>query len=466
MKSQQFEAMNTKYQNLYRIFFVFSDLFALNIINLGLLFYIDKYSHYYFIYTIFCIFTNMAWMVCSYITAIYVNSQLLNFKRLAVRTLISFTLYNSLLYLFDTVSSYAVDKSFILYDLCGFAVFLLLTRLCYTLMVSYLYKAEEYKKKIAFIGCNKIVMALMDHFKNKPGAMLAGVFADENQSGLFEVPLLGGINDCIGYAKENKITDIYATLSPKAYPILYDIAESAEKSFIRFRFVPDLSEFMDNKCHIDFIEDTAVISLRQQPLENFSAQIRKRVFDVAISSFILLFILSWLIPILAVLVKIDSKGPVFFTQLRSGKNNVPFRIIKLRTLKENPNSDSLQVTRNDLRITKFGHFLRKTNLDELPQFFNVIAGDMSIVGSRPHMLRHTEEYSKIYNDYMLRHFTKPGVTGWAQINGYRGEIKEPDQLKKRVEHDIWYMENWSTWLDFKIVGLTIFRTITGDKNAF
>jgi putative colanic acid biosynthesis UDP-glucose lipid carrier transferase len=459
--------MNTKYQNLYRIFFAFSDLFALNIINLGLLFYIDKYSHNYFIYTIFCIFTNMAWMVCSYMTAMYINNRLMNFKRLGVRTLISFILYSCLLYVFNMLSSYAVDKSFVLYALSGFAVFLLFTRLSYMLMISYLYKTEEYKKKIAFIGCNKIVMALIDHFKANRGAMLiAGIFDDEKQSGLFEVPFLGGINDCISYAKENKITDIYSTLSPKAYPILYNIAESAEKSFIRFRFVPDLSEFMSNKCHIDFIEDTAVISLRQQPLESFSAQIRTRVFDVAISSFILLFILSWLIPILAVLIKIDSKGPVFFTQYRSGKNNVPFRVIKLRTLKENPDADSLQVTRNDLRVTKFGHFLRKTNLDELPQFFNVIAGDMSIVGARPHMLKHTEEYSRIYNDYMLRHFTKPGVTGWAQINGYRGEIREPDQLKKRVEHDIWYMENWSIWLDFKIVYLTVLKTIAGDINAF
>ena len=153
-------------------------------------------------------------------------------------------------------------------------------------------------------------------------------------------------------------------------------------------------------------------------------------------------------------------------QLRSGRDNKAFPCYKFRTLKVNKEADTKQVTLNDTRITRLGKFLRKTNLDELPQFFNVFVGSMSVVGPRPHMLRHTEDFSRILNEYMIRHFVKPGVTGWAQVHGFRGEIKQKDQLRKRIEHDIWYLENWSLWLDLRIIFLTIYVTIKGDKNAY
>ncbi len=458
--------MNRRYQSLYKTFFAFSDLVALNVINLVLVSYLGRYTTNYYIYTIFCIFCNIVWMICSYTTAMYVNTRLMNFKRLTARTLASFIFYNFFLFLFAQLSSASISVTYIFYDALGFSIFLLFSRASYMALMTYLYQTGDYRKKIAFIGCNKYVMTLIDYFRlNRRSTVIAGIFADNNETA-FEVPLLGNISDCIEYARENKITDIYSTLSPKAHPQLYNLAQTAEKSFIRFKFVPDLTDYVDEKCQIDFIEDTAVISLRKEPLDDASGQIKKRIFDIVMSSLILVFILSWLIPVLAILIKIDSKGPVFFTQLRSGKNNEPFRVIKLRTLKQNPDADSLQVTRNDNRITKLGRFLRKSNLDELPQFFNVLMGDMSIVGSRPHMLKHTEEYSRLYDNYMLRHYTKPGITGWAQVNGFRGEIKEPAQLQQRVEHDIWYMENWSIWLDIKIVYLTIIKTVCGDKNAF
>ena len=201
-------------------------------------------------------------------------------------------------------------------------------------------------------------------------------------------------------------------------------------------------------------------------VESFSQMLCKRIFDILFSSLIILFILSWLLPILAIIIKFDSEGPVLFIQMRSGKHNRPFRCIKLRSLAINRDADSLQVSRNDHRITKIGKFLRKTSLDELPQFFNVFFGNMSIVGSRPHMLKHTEEYSKMADNYMARHLLKPGITGWAQINGHRGEIKHSDQLKKRIEHDIWYIKNRNLWLDMRIVAATVSLTFKGDQNAF
>ena len=169
---------------------------------------------------------------------------------------------------------------------------------------------------------------------------------------------------------------------------------------------------------------------------------------------------------MAILIKLSSRGPVFFVQLRSGRDNQSFKCYKFRTLRVNREADTKQVTQNDNRITRLGAFLRKTNIDELPQFFNVILGNMSVVGPRPHMLRHTEDYSRVLTEYMIRHFVKPGVTGWAQVNGFRGEIKEKEQLRKRIEYDIFYLENWNLWFDLRVIFLTVWVTIKGDKNAY
>ncbi|MDQ3843533.1 MAG: sugar transferase, partial [Bacteroidota bacterium] len=163
---------------------------------------------------------------------------------------------------------------------------------------------------------------------------------------------------------------------------------------------------------------------------------------------------------------LESPGPIFFVQLRSGKRNKPFRCLKFRSMYVNRESDLKQATKKDSRVTRVGSFLRKSSLDEFPQFINVFKGEMSLVGPRPHMIRHTEDYSKIVDDYMIRHFLKPGITGWAQVNGCRGEITLPSQIKKRVELDLNYLENWSLWLDIKIIFLTVYNIVKGDKQAY
>ena len=162
----------------------------------------------------------------------------------------------------------------------------------------------------------------------------------------------------------------------------------------------------------------------------------------------------------------ESKGPLFFSQKRTGKNNLTFDCLKFRSMKINKDADFKQASQNDNRITKVGKFIRKTSLDEFPQFLNVFIGQMSIVGPRPHMVKHTNDYSKIVDDYMVRHFLKPGITGWAQINGFRGEIKNPLQIKMRIHNDIWYLENWNVWLDLKIIFITIYSVFKGDKKAY
>ena len=203
--------------------------------------------------------------------------------------------------------------------------------------------------------------------------------------------------------------------------------------------------------------------MRARQLNN---RILKRGLDIFISLFVIVFFLSWLIPIIGLLIKVESRGPIFFKQLRSGLNNQPFWCYKFRSMRVNERSDELQATRNDNRITKLGFFLRKTSIDEFPQFINVLKGEMSVVGPRPHMLLHTEEYGKRIKNYMNRLALKQGLTGLAQVKGYRGETADMKFMEDRIEYNLWYVKNWSLWLDIKIIFLTIIKIFKADETAF
>lgn len=194
---------------------------------------------------------------------------------------------------------------------------------------------------------------------------------------------------------------------------------------------------------------------QQIPLDNLTLRLQKRAFDVIFSSAVILFIFTWLVPILSIIIKLNSKGPVFFVQQRTGINNKTFNCIKFRTMKVNNEANTKQAVKNDNRITSIGNFLRKYNIDELPQFFNVLMGNMSVVGPRPHMLKHTEQYSALIESYKVRHFVKPGITGWAQVNGYRGLTDELWKMQKRVEYDMEYLEKWNFLWDIKIIVMTL-----------
>ena len=218
--------------------------------------------------------------------------------------------------------------------------------------------------------------------------------------------------------------------------------------------------------HVEYFYELPVLSVRKEPLHDVINRLTKRVFDIGVSLGVTVFILSWLIPLLGLLIKLESAGPVFFVQKRSGLNNLPFSCYKFRSMTVNQESNTKQATRHDARVTKLGRFMRKTSLDEFPQFLNVLLGRMSIVGPRPHMLKHTDEYSVLENQYMIRQFLKPGITGWAQVNGFRGEITELRHIQKRVEYDLWYLENWRLSLDLQIMFLTVYNVFKGEENAF
>ncbi len=460
--------MRTRQSNLFRFFFAGMDLFALNAVHLVLIMVTDRVNKGEYQYLVLFLVTNMAWLFSAYVNAVYINDNNFNFERFAKRSLKAFVFFSTIMLLYLFLYQYNYSRFFIVLNFVGFGLTVLITRILFLLIVFYLKRGNKFSKKIIILGYNDLSKRLVNHFLvNNQNLSVEGYFEDQREvHELSYFPILGNRNECISYAIDNKITEIYSTISPESNAYVYDLAQAAETNMIRFKFVPDFRLFVNRNIHIDFVEDIPILSLRSEPLEDITARIQKRFFDIILSFLIITLLLSWLMPLMAILIKLSSRGPVFFVQLRSGKNNRAFRCYKFRTLKVNPDADLKQVTLGDSRMTKLGKFLRKTNLDEFPQFINVFLGNMSVVGPRPHMLRHTEDYSRILNEYMIRHFVKPGVTGWAQVSGYRGEIKMEEELRKRIEHDIWYLENWSLWLDLQIVFSTIYVTIRGDKNAY
>jgi putative colanic acid biosynthesis UDP-glucose lipid carrier transferase len=461
--------MNSRYINLFRFFFVCVDLLALNSIHFMLLVTMDRIpGPAEYRYMLLFIVANMLWLISAYSTALYVDNSNPSFERFTKRTIKSLILFIVYMLLFLFIYHYPFSRLFILLSFSGFGAILILTRAVLFGASFYANKVNKINKRIVIVGYNEVAKGLAYSFSTQNRNLLVdGYFEDkEFVDELSLLPIIGNIDECIPYAVNNNISEIYSTISPEKNSSIYEMAQVAEKSLIRFKFVPDFKLYVNRNTHLEYVDEFPILSLRPEPLEDVGNSMKKRFFDVVFSLLVIVFILSWLMPILAILILLNSKGPIFFVQWRSGKNNKKFRCLKFRSLSVNEDANTRQVSKNDKRITSFGKFLRKTNLDEMPQFFNVLVGNMSVVGPRPHMLRHTENYSKLLEEYMIRHFIKPGVTGWAQVKGFRGEIKDQEQLRKRIEHDIWYMEHWSLWLDVRIILLTFYCTIKGDKNAF
>jgi putative colanic acid biosysnthesis UDP-glucose lipid carrier transferase len=445
---------------IFRFLFLIVDVTSLNIAPIILLSLMRR-VHYSLDYFFLLIGVNVLWIISAYATALYFASD-----KFVKRTVYTFAIYFTALLLFLFLYNYNYSRLFIILSVSGFAFSLTVTRTISIGTAYYLKSGNRFTKKVIVLGVNNVAEKLAETFRTKGDTYkVYGYFNDDYVSSS-RYPVLGNIEGSVAFAMKNGIDEIYSTIMPEHNSKVYELALEAERNFIRFRFVPDFSLFINRQCHVNFLNETPIFSLRPEPLQEMRNQMKKRVFDVVFSSIVIILVLSWLVPIVAILIKLDSKGPVFFKQLRSGKNNLKFLCFKFRSLHVNAEADSKQVVRRDTRFTRIGRFLRKTNIDELPQFFNVLKGDMSIVGPRPHMLKHTEEYSTILNQYMVRHFVKPGITGLAQISGFRGEIKKHEQLHKRVEYDILYMENWSMWQDLKIIMLTVYITFKGDKNAF
>lgn len=300
---------------------------------------------------------------------------------------------------------------------------------------------------------------------NEPdfGYRLKGYFHREKVE---EDNYLGSYESCFKYILDNGIDEIYCMVSQLSSLELQNLISFADNNFKRLKIVPDNGGVATRAMNAELFDTIPVLNLRKSPLEMNYAKYGKRFFDIIFSIFIILFLLSWLIPLLFIIMKIESAGPLFFKQLRHGYNKRAFWCYKFRSMKVNQDANKKMCTRNDSRITRLGKILRRTNIDELPQFFNVLLGDMSVVGPRPHMEVHTLKYAKSVDKYLVRHFAKPGITGLAQIKGYRGEIEKPSDIINRTRLDIFYLEKWCPILDVKIIIQTIINCVKGQEKAF
>ena len=322
-------------------------------------------------------------------------------------------------------------------------------------------------KDLVIVGDGPAAQEIFQYCQDQTvrGYRFRGLFSDAAVSGVLASQRLGDVEAAKVFAVQNRIDIIYCALPGTYKEVITDLMEFCERNTIRFRVIPSADSFIPvvQTTELEFHGSVPVSKLRNEPLDNLWSRMAKRAFDIVFSLCVIVFVFSWLFPILAIAVKLSSKGPVFFKQTRLGEGKKKFGCYKFRSMRMNKEADMKQATKNDPRVTKVGSFLRKSNLDEMPQFFNVLMGQMSVVGPRPHPLRLNDQFRDIIDKYMVRHFVRPGITGWAQVNGFRGETRTPELMEKRVDLDVWYLENWSFMFDLKIIAKTVTNMVGGKE---
>jgi Undecaprenyl-phosphate glucose phosphotransferase len=327
-------------------------------------------------------------------------------------------------------------------------------------------------RNLLIVGAGRTGRNFYDLIAQSPhfGYHLVG-FLDDNSKPWLNGQYLGKIDQLDSILEKKEVNDVIVALPNTAMNKLEEVIRTCEKHTTRVKIIPDYFKFVSEKYNVSMFGGFPVISVRDDRINEFHWRLLKRVVDLILSLLVLVLIFSWLYPIVSLLIKLSSQGPVLFKQERWGRDNRKFIAYKFRSMEVNStdvNEDGkyMQAIKNDPRVTKVGRFLRKTSLDELPQFWNVLKGEMSIVGPRPHPIPLNLESKEKVRLYMLRHIVKPGITGWAQVNGYRGPTKDLKLMQSRIDHDVWYIENWSFMLDLQIIILTLWRIVRGSPGAF
>lgn len=377
-------------------------------------------------------------------------------KQIVVFTLLVF----SFLY---TVNSNISYINILKFSLLSFFIFSIWRVFLHYFFKRYRIVTGRNYKEIIVIGYNDVTKKLIEFFKEESGYgyKYLGFFTTKNQ-----LNKLGSFEDVFNYIEVNVVDEIYCSIKELTDEQMSILVLFAEKNLLTLKFIPDNKYLFSKKLRFENYNIMPILSLSEIPLKTDINKLMKRGFDIVFSILVIVFLLSWFTPILALIIRLESKGPVFFKQLRYGSDFDLFECYKFRSMCSNSESDSKQASKNDARVTKVGKFIRRTSIDELPQFFNVLFGNMSVVGPRPLLLSHTNDYKDKINKFMIRHMVKPGITGLAQVSGYRGNIEKDQDMQNRVKFDVFYVENWSTFLDLKIISRTIFNVIKGEEKAY
>lgn len=404
----------------------------------------------------------LTWGLAAITFKLYHLKQELCLETFFRRTWSVFVLQQILTYLSLWFFPFGLNPMLHLWQLTGMFLYLLFTRIFIAIFLMHM---QNRAPKIGIWGFNLAGIRLAAHFEamNQPVHLF-----NEDEPVIHYQPdkFRSSLVETINRAAKEKLKELYVVAKQDDLADMGLYMKLADSHCLRIRFVPFHPEMPADQVTVSTLAGFQVISSRPEPLADSFNRLIKRTFDVVFSLSVILFILSWLYPLLAIVIKWQSRGPVLFKQLRTGENNQAFWCYKFRSMKVNTESETRQAQKSDDRLTRIGRFIRKTSLDELPQFYNVLIGDMSVVGPRPHMLKHTCDYSQVVENYMVRHFSKPGITGLSQINGLRGETKQIVDMQNRIDSDIEYLTQWSFVKDLKICLLTVFTALKGDEKAF
>lgn len=451
--------------------------FSVDLLLLSLAFFISNYIKFGvfipkdpFYYNLFLIW-EVIWVLLVLKFDLYEIPRILYIDKMLSRTsqaLIVFIFLSAAVVFFST--DYKFSRIFFITTLILFSVFVLIWRALFLFFFKKYRAKNKYKfAELVFIGFNTNIKRFIKtvYLDPKYSYEIKAIFTEATLKGKLAKLKKGELKDAIQFLEENNTKEIVISLPHTQAKFINELLEYADNHLIRVSVIPEFSEYLSQMFTINYIENIPVLKFRREPLQSLTNRILKRGFDVVFSILAIVFIFSWLFPLIAILIKLTSKGPVFFSQDRTGRDGQTFKCYKFRSMEVNGDSDNKQATKNDTRITKIGAILRKTSLDELPQIINVVLNNMSLVGPRPHMLKHTEEYRLLVDKFMVRHFAKPGLTGWAQILGFRGETKTVKDMKNRAMADIWYIENWSFMLDLKIILRTVWTMLfKKEENAY
>lgn len=457
-----------KYSKYISLLSISGDLLIMNICFNFVYWYLRSFDFYSLTNNaiLFFFFINIAWIISANIFEAYKIDHH-SYKKAILfnntKTIIFFFFLFLLYFQVFTFSYYKREEVKYLFVIF-FGLLIFWKFILYYTFLFYRKMGYNYRNVI-IVGYNETAIELKNYFnKNKwTGYRFKGFFAYDNLGDENKIDNYDSMED---FVEENKIDEIYI-LSNDVEPSVYDIISSIiSKHPVKIRIVPDLHNFSFRNFEFVEYDMVPVMKVKEGPLNIWHNRSAKRLMDIFISSVVIICILSWLIPLIFILDLFSGSQGIFFVQKRSGLYNHNFKLLKFRTMKKNGDANTKKAIKDDDRVTNLGKFMRKTSIDELPQFFNVLMGNMSVIGPRPHMLKHTNEYKIIANKFMIRHSVKPGITGYAQVNGQRGEIKTPKDIKNRVKMDVFYIENWSIWMDIKIIFLTIRNIFKGDKQAY
>ncbi|CAA0204493.1 Probable transmembrane hypothetical protein. Putative sugar transferase involved in exopolysaccharide synthesis [Tenacibaculum maritimum] len=451
--------MKKRYSHLIVPLLLLIDIFIINIVVFSI-------SDKEYLNISFLSYINLFWLISSFSIKFYITHRYTSIYKIIKLLIIQFSLF-----FLGYFTYFGLFREGIIVNNQTRILSLIILAISFSKIISF-YLLKKYRSKgnnyrnVVIIGYDSNSKKLIELFKNKKelGYQFIGFFDDETSK---KNDYLGALIDSKKNILKKEVDEIYCSIQSLTKNQIKDFTKFANKYSKTIKLIPSATELYSKNYNATYYEDTiTVLDVQKLPFDLIENRIIKRVFDIIFSTFVCIFVLSWVVPILWIIVKLDSKGPLFFKQEREGLEGNHFTCYKFRSMKSNSSTEKKHTSKNDTRVTKVGAFLRKTSVDELPQFFNALKGNMSVVGPRPHIKEESLQFEKDVANYMERKSVKPGITGLAQVSGYRGEIQKKSDIKNRVRLDVFYIENWSFFLDIKIIIQTILNVFKGDEKAY